>query len=251
MNTRLQPDDHSFSPLLTISIVSHGDSKKIIRLLKSICKFEHAKSIQLIVTDNLGNEISEIDDSPWFSLEILRNDTTLGFARNHNRAFQLATGQYFCILNPDVLFKEEAVHPLIRLLESGQADIVAPRIEDSNNTLQDSYRKFPTPFQIVQRRLLGYQFSSPSPDASGLVQPDWIAGIFMLMKSETYRDLNGFDEKYRLYFEDVDFCARAQLAGLKLVVDTNVYVQHDAQRSSRKELIYLLWHIQSAFRFFS
>ena len=73
----------------------------------------------------------------------------------------------------------------------------------------------------------------------------------MFMRSETYRVLNGFDEKYRLYFEDVDFCARAQLAGLKILVDTNIRIQHDAHHASRKNLIYLFWHIQSAFRFFT
>ena len=239
------------NPLVTISIVSHGDSEKIIRLLESIREYEQTKSIQVIITDNLGHELLELDSFPWASLCILRNERTRGFASNHNQAFQLATGKYFCILNPDVIFEEEIFHPIILLLENKQADIVAPRIEDSDTKLQDSYRKFPTPFQIIQRRLPGYRFSPPSSDTSGLVQPDWIAGIFMLMKSESYRDLNGFDEKYRLYFEDVDFCARAQLVGLKLLVDTNVHVQHNAQRSSRKKLIYLLWHIQSAFRFFS
>ena len=73
----------------------------------------------------------------------------------------------------------------------------------------------------------------------------------MLMASETFRSLSGFDEKYHLYFEDVDFCARAKLAGLKLLVDTNVRVFHDAQRASRNNIIYLLWHIQSAIRFFT
>ena len=71
------------------------------------------------------------------------------------------------------------------------------------------------------------------------------------MRSDTYRKLGGLNEKYRLYFEDVEFCTRARLAGLKLAVNTNVRVQHDAHRASRKKLIYLIWHIQSAIRFFT
>ena len=110
-------------------------------------------------------------------------------------------------------------------MENRQADIVAPLIVDAEAANQDSFRDFPT--------------------------PDWIAGIFMLMISETYRALSGFDEIYRLYFEDVDLCARAQLAGLKLLIDTNVRIRHDAHRASRKNPIYLLWHIQSAVRFFT
>jgi hypothetical protein len=99
--------------------------------------------------------------------------------------------------------------------------------------------------------LPGYHFIPPAANVDGLVEPDWIAGIFMLMKSETYREINGLDEKYRLYFEDVDFCARAKLAGLKLIVDTNTRIQHNAHRASRRKLVYLLWHIQSAVRFFT
>jgi GT2 family glycosyltransferase len=251
MNRRFQLDSKSLAPLITISIVSHGDSRKIITLLESICKFEQTESIQVIITDNLGNELPGVDDSPWSSLTILRNEQPDGFARNQNRAFQLATGKNFCVLNPDVIFVQEVFQSLLRWLENDQAKIVAPLIKDTNAVLQDSYRDFPTPFEVIRRRLPNFQFVPPSADASGLVWPDWIAGMFMLMRRQTYLDINGFDEKYRLYFEDVDFCARAQLAGLKILVDTKVHVQHDAHRASRKKILYLLWHIQSAFRFFT
>ena len=59
------------------------------------------------------------------------------------------------------------------------------------------------------------------------------------------------DEKYRLYFEDVDFCTRARLKGMKLLVDPQIQVRHDAQRSSRRKLYYLFLHTQSALRFFT
>jgi len=238
-------------PLITVSIVSHGDSKKVYRLLESIDKFEQASSIQVIVTDNLGREFADIDDSVWTSLDIIRNEAIKSFAYNHNRAFQLARGKYFCVLNPDVLFEEKIFSPLIELLEREAADIVAPLVVDANAVPQDSFRDFPTPVEIIRRRLPGYRFSSPTVDGDGLAQPDWIAGFFMLMKSETYRALNGFDEKFRLYFEDVDFCARARLAGLNLLVDTNKRIQHNAHRASRKKLMFLLWHVQSAIRFFT
>jgi GT2 family glycosyltransferase len=238
-------------PLVTISIVSHGDSKKVIRLLGSIQTHERTKLIQVIITDNLGFEIPVIDSSPWSSLVILRNEHPRGFARNHNQAFQLASTRYFCVLNPDVIFREEVFISLLRFLENDQTEIVAPLIKDTNNFFQDSYRDFPKPFEVIRRRLPNYRFIPPPSDASGLVRPDWIAGIFMFMKSETFKGLNGFDERYRLYFEDVDFCARAKLAGLRILVDTKIHVQHDANRASRKNLLYLLWHIRSAIRFFS
>lgn len=251
MNEDTLQDKDKSAPLITLSVVSHGDGKDVHCLLESIVKFEKSHSIQVIVTDNLGHEITEIDDSPWSSLDIVRNEANLSFARNHNRAFQLARGKYFCILNPDVLFEQEVFPPLIELLEREPADIVAPLVVDANAVPQDSFRDFPTPLELIQRRLPGYHFSHPQADATGLVQPDWIAGFFMLMRSETYRELKGFDERFRLYFEDVDFCARARLAGMKLLVDTHQRIQHNAHRASRKKLIFLLWHIRSAIRFFN
>ena len=238
-------------PLVTLSTVSHGDAKKVEQLLESVERYEQAEKFQVIVTDNLQNDVPQLDGSAWQSLDIIRNKEPLGFARNQNQAFQYAAGKYFCVINPDVVFEQEVFGSLVKRLENQEADIIAPIIVDASATSQDSYRFFPTPFEIMQRRLPGYRFRPPPADTAGLVRPEWIAGMFMLMESEIFHSLSGFDEKYHLYFEDVDFCARASLAGLKLLVDTNVRVRHDAQRASRKKIIYLVWHIQSAIRFFT
>ena len=85
-------------PLVTVSIVSHGDSKKVECLLESLRAYEQAGSKQIIITDNLGNELPELDPSPWSSLHILRNEHPHGFSHNHNRAFQLANGKLFLCL---------------------------------------------------------------------------------------------------------------------------------------------------------
>ena len=251
MNEKLLHKESIPNPLLTVSIVSHGDSEKVKRLLESMRAFEQTQSIQVIITDNLGHELPELDGSPWESLSILRNERSWGFARNHNQAFQLAAGEYFCLLNPDVIFFQVVFMQLLRRIETLQADIVAPLIIDSNEIVQDSFRDLPTPFEIVRRRLPGHNFDFSSSEISELIRPDWLSGLFLLMRSETYRGLGGLDETYHLYFEDVEFCTRARLSGLKLLVDTTIRVQHDAHHASRKKLIYLLWHIQSAIRFFT
>jgi GT2 family glycosyltransferase len=247
----MRKENDSESPLVTLSIVSHGDAGKIPSLLDSLHRFEGIDRLQVIITDNLENDVPEPNGFEWQSLTMVRNKKPLGFASNHNQAFQWAKGRYYCILNPDVAFEQEIFPTLVKWLEIGRADIIAPLIVDQNAVPQDSYRNFPTPFEIIRRRLPGYRFIPPAADGAGLVEPDWIAGIFMLMRSETYLNIKGFDEKYRLYFEDVDFCARARLAGSKIMVDTNIRIQHNAHRASRKKPIYLLWHVRSAVRFFT
>jgi hypothetical protein len=239
-------------PIITISIVSHGDAEKIGYVLTSLQKYEpDTKRFQVILTDNWGQNLTEFDPTPWASLHVLRNQQSLGFAQNHNRAFALAQGKYFCVLNPDVVFDQPVFDHLLTRLQNNQADIVAPQIVDSNGNAQDSFRALPTPSEIFRRRLPGYRFNPITPDDEGLIHPDWIAAMFWLIPSAVYRQLGGLDEKYRLYFEDVDFCTRARLAGMKVLVDTNLHIRHDAQRSSRRKFYYLLLHIQSALRFFA
>lgn len=237
-------------PLVTVSVVSHGNGSALQTLLESLVRHERADRIQLIVTDNLGSDLPELRSSSWFSLNMLRNERPQGYARNHNTAFQVAKGEYFCVINPDTRFVEPILDRLTQLLETGAADIVAPIIVDSQDRVQDSFRNLPTPLELVWRRTLGSGHAIPGPRAQA-VHPDWIAGIFLLMKRETFASLGGFDTAYHLYFEDVDFCTRARLMGLIPLVTTRVRLRHDARRASGREALYLLWHLQSALRFFT
>lgn len=236
----------------TLSVVSHGDADKITCLLNSIYQQEFAarSCIQLIITDNLKNDLPEHDTLDWGSLRILRNDRQLGFAQNHNNAFKYAEGEYFVILNPDLVFEKPLLERLCRSLDGHRADLIAPQIVDETGAVQDSYRSLPTPLELIRRRLPGYIFKPYLPDSGGIVYPDWIAGMFWLLRSDIYRQLGGMDEKFFLYLEDVDFCSRARLRRMKLMVDTNIKVRHDAQRSSRRNLYFLYHHIKSALRFF-
>ena len=243
----MNPDDS-----ITLSIVSHGDAEKIGHLLASIRKHEaDTAQFQLILTDNLRDDLPDFDPLPWASLQILRNERPVGFARNHNRAFKLARGKFFAILNPDLTFEQPIFERLITSIQTFQADLIAPQIVDENGIVQDSYRTLPNPLELIRRRIPGRKFETFQPDHQGMIYPDWMAGMFWLMQSDVYRRLGGLDERYRLYLEDVDFCTRARLNGMKILVDTQARIRHDAQRSSRKNIYYLILHMQSAMRFFT
>lgn len=233
-------------PLITLSIISHGDVFKVKALLRSLIMHEPDRRFQTIVTDNLGG--NDFSGEIFQKATILRNKTPKGFAENHNAAFQQECGEYFCVLNPDILFVQPVFDSLIQKIEQRRADILAPLIVDSQGVVQDSFRNLPSPKEIIARRLFK---TPPLQRPSAPLSPDWLAGMFLLMRAETFQALGGFDEKYHLYFEDVDFSARARLAGYRLLLDPSVKVQHDAHRGSRRHLRYLFWHLQSAWKFFS
>ena len=238
-------------PLVTLSVVSHGDAARIARLLESLRLHEKTDHLQLILTDNLGVDLPEFDPTSWAELKILRNKRPAGFAHNQNQALRSAQGKYFCVLNPDVVFEEAVLDPLLAGLEAGVADLIAPLVVNADGELQDSFRSLPTPIETIRRRLPSYRFESLPIQVDGVIRPDWMAGIFLLMPAHVFHQLGGFDERYRIYFEDVDFCTRARLAGMKLAVDPRLRIRHEAQRASRKRFFFLLIHLISAVRFFT
>jgi N-acetylglucosaminyl-diphospho-decaprenol L-rhamnosyltransferase len=89
------------------------------------------------------------------------------------------------------------------------------------------------------------------PIGNTFIFPDWVAGIFMFFPSQVFTEMNGFDERYFLYLEDVDLCSRLRLAGYKIVLDPRVLVIHNARRDSHANWQYFKWHIFSGMRFFS
>jgi GT2 family glycosyltransferase len=236
-------------PLVSVSIVSHGDGEAVRSLLASMRAHEVSDRLQLILTDNLGHDLPQLEDDGWDSVSIIRNDRPQGYARNHNSAFRLARGEYFCVVNPDVVFIEPLFRPLILRLEMASAAIAAPIVVDPAGRLEDSFRSLPSPLELVRRRV-GRAMLRPTLLDREPIFPDWTAGIFMLMRHGTFADLAGFDERYWLYFEDVDLCTRARLLGQSILVDPTLRLQHDARRSSRRPGRHLLWHLQSAARFF-
>jgi GT2 family glycosyltransferase len=85
----------------------------------------------------------------------------------------------------------------------------------------------------------------------GAVEVDWIAGMFMLFRSDTYRALGGFDETYFLYYEDVDLCHRLRKTGKSVIYNPAAEIVHDARRASRKDPRLAYRHLCSALRYFS
>ena len=90
----------------------------------------------------------------------------------------------------------------------------------------------------------GYEAGDPD------TTPDWVGGMFMLFTRETFDAVGGFDERYHLYYEDVDICARVRTSGKEIVLCPTVEVIHDAQRQSHTSPRFFAWHVVSMLRFF-
>ena len=140
------------------------------------------------------------------------------------------------------------LNALIDVVNQPGTGVAAPVAYSDDGKLQDSARKFPTMLELMRRKLGRCQ----SPDyifASEPISVDWVSGMFMVFRRDVYASVGGFDERYFMYFEDVDLCYRLQLGGFRVVLVPQVFVIHNAQRASSLKLKYFKWHLASAFRF--
>jgi hypothetical protein len=210
--------------------------------------------VELIVTLN----IPETDPVPAervpHAIRYIRNVSPKGFGANHNAAARVASGEFYCVLNPDVRLTEDPFPPLVVHLDgAGNAEatvgVIAPRVVDASGLEQDSLRRFPTVFSLF-RKLLTRELRADYEVGKALLQrPDWVAGMFMLFRTGFYRSFGGFDEKYFLYYEDVDLCLRLRRSGHAVLHSSEVTIIHDSQRASWKKPRYALMHLSSMVRY--
>jgi len=235
-------------PDVTLSVVSHGQIALVVNFLKDLRRHCSDLSVEVVLTLNIPEEVPDDALEDGYSLVIVRNPTPLGFGANHNKAFLRATAPVFCVVNPDVRIGSNIFPRLIESLQMPAVGVVAPLIIDAAGNLEDSARKFPTPLTILGK-LLGMVHGVDYVMRGDKINPDWIGGMFMVFRRQVFQEVKGFDERYFLYYEDVDLCARMRLRGMAVVLDPSVRAVHDARRSSHSNPHYSFIHVRSMFRF--
>lgn len=235
------------APQVSLSVVSHGQAALVAELLRDV-QAHVAGPIEVILTLNVPEALSFSPGDYPFPVRLVSNARPQGFGANHNQAFALSSGAYFAVLNPDIRLRADPLPALLAAL-GGEVGVAAPTVLNPANEPEDSARKFPTPLAILHKALGGSRVGDYPIDQPRIF-PDWVAGMFMLFPRRVFADLRGFDERYFLYYEDVDLCARLRSAGLRVCQVAECFVIHDARRQSHRNLRYLRWHVTSMLRFF-
>lgn len=236
------------SNVVSISIVSHAQIQLVEHLLHDLMQYCTASPFEVILTLNVPENLPFGLDNFSFPIKIIQNTNPQGFASNHNQAFAQATGQFFCVLNPDIRLFNNPFPALLSCLKSN-VGVAAPLVLNESGSIEDSARYFPTPFRIMCKAFGGCK-GSDYFISNGVIFPDWVAGMFMLFPSEIFKQMGGFDPRFFLYYEDVDLCARSRLQGYEVLLCPNAQVIHQAHRSSHRNFKYFKWHLTSMLRFF-
>ena len=233
--------------LISVSIVSHGHAELAARLFDDL-RVHKPKGIEVILTLNIEEALPFDPDSFPFSVKTIRNASPRGFAANHNAAFKLSRGNFFCVLNPDIRVTADPFLPLVRELRNPTVGAVAPLILDADGAVENSARPFPTLSSLVGKAF-GAEPERYYEIGEESISPDWVGGMFMLLRRDAFAAVGGFDARYHLYYEDVDLCARLRLAGYDIRLVPSASAVHLARRQSRRDIRYLLWHLRSMIRY--
>jgi GT2 family glycosyltransferase len=233
--------------LISVSIVSHGHAELAARLFDDL-RVHKPKGIEVILTLNIEEALPFNPNSFPFSVRTIRNASPRGFATNHNAAFKLAGGNFFCVLNPDIRVTADPFSALVRELRNPAVGAVAPLILDPDGAIEDSARPFPTLSSLLGKAM-GAEPERYYEIGEESISPDWVGGMFMLLRRDTFAAVGGFDARYHLYYEDVDLCARLRLAGYDIRLVPSASAVHLARRQSRRDIRYFFWHLRSMIRY--
>ncbi|MBI4250568.1 glycosyltransferase [Candidatus Uhrbacteria bacterium] len=233
---------------LSIIIVSWNVAKQLEQCLASIFAIRSsALPLEVIVIDNASSDGTvEIVKSRFPDIVLIANAENRGFGAACNQGIQIAQGEYICFLNPDTEVNKNALQTLVDYLDSNRGTaLVAPRITYPDGSMQRSIRRFPTPAALLAiffklDRVLPLfpalrNYFAKDFDYSRTQEVDQPMGACLMVRKATLDAVGVFDERFFIWFEEVDLCKRIQEAGYKIVYVADATILHHQAKSFKKQ----------------
>jgi N-acetylglucosaminyl-diphospho-decaprenol L-rhamnosyltransferase len=246
---------------ICISVVSHGHLS-ILKRLNTLPHLAKNNYIKIKLQDNC----KEIGLKVWCTdnnIDYQANDKQQGFGKNNNIVFSrfkktlpTVDDGYFVVLNPDVVINEEQLLELVTTMKENKAKLAAINLYKDRelDKSDNSIRNYPNLFDFIKSFFLK---SNPSViDKNKIDRPcfvPWAAGSFLCFTFSHYEKLEGFDEKYFMYCEDLDICYRsASQYNTEVLYCPNIKAIHLAQHANRSLFsMHFIWHVTSICRYFN
>lgn len=223
---------------VSISIVHYKKYSLTRSCLQSIFASKTKLNIEVIVVDNDEREKIKSKLSQEFpTVRYIKSKENRGYGAGNNAAFRISKGKYFFVLNPDTVVHTRAIDTLHQFLETHKkVAIAAPQLLDEKG---QGYTQLPskrlTPLRgivtlsflnkVVPQRLFN-RGNLETNNSEGIQYVDAVPGSALMMRSEVFRKIGMYDERFFLYFEESDIGKRIQDNGYKLAVVKKAHVTH-------------------------
>jgi GT2 family glycosyltransferase len=243
--------------LLSIVIVNWNAGIQLTEVINSIADYHNNLVSSVIIVDNAStddsvSQVESIKDLP-FKLHIIRNDKNMGFGAACNQGAKLANSEYILFLNPDMkLYANSLTVPVAFMQDPKNYDvgIVGIQLIDETGDISRSCARFPTLGmffvqatglnRLQSMRKFNLHMSDWSHEKTAVV--DHVIGAFYLMKRTLFESLDGFDERFFVYLEDLDLSLRARQAGLQSVYLADAKAFHAGGGTSRQVKVHRLFY---------
>ncbi len=226
---------------LSIIIVSYKGWPRLTKCLESLDTFSGKNfSMEVIVVDNKSDDETIYKLEERFSkFRFIHNSINGGFANGCNLGSKNASGEFFLFLNPDTVASESELEKLLIVArQNPNYGIVSCRQVNERGRESVASGPFPHLFNLtgLQRSVFKSRKPRTASRTPDITFPDWISGSVVMIRSEIFRKINGFDEDFWMYFEDVDLCRRVRNISLEVACCRNITIEHNHGGSSRINL---------------
>lgn len=225
--------------ILSYIIVTYNSASYIQNCLNSIFQ-QDTTSSEIIVIDNASKDFTvEILKTKYPEVSLIENHENLGYAAAVNKASSIANGEWLLILNPDTILPENFYSNIQSFFKNyPHISIVGMKLVNIQNKVQFSAWRRISILTLILEMMLPYFISKKiiTVKAHKLRIVHNISGACMLIKKDVFKELNGFDEEFFLYYEDSDLCYRASKLGYKIYYNPEIEVIHNFASSSWKDL---------------
>ena len=214
---------------ISIITILYKSEEHIVPLLSSINKSKDGLNKQVIIIDNYGQDKSaQIAKNHLLKPIVLEPGQNLGFARAVNLGLKKAKGEYVFLINPDTTMVGDSLKYLYDFaVNTKPLGAVAPRLIFPNNKAQPSVMKFPTIWNAFKHYFLGCKNSFGKYLPKGQIEKVEVAVMAaFLIPSKIIKEMGGLNERFFLYYEDVEFCLRLKKAKLPIYYLSKAKVRH-------------------------
>ena len=227
-------------PIVSIVIISHNTRELTLRCLESLIPIMNCERI-VVDTGSTDGTIEAINDH---RITVITAAQSTGYAAAAHLGVKHALGTNLIICNADTEFHPGAVERLVDALADTTIGITAPRLLNTDGTLQHSWARFPDIASEWSGCLDRSELDNPE---HGSHKVSWVGGACIALKSTTWDALNGYNPYIMFYGEDTDLCWRAQQAGLNTVfIADAVVTHHGGSSSSARSPLWLRKHLLRA-----
>ena len=230
---------------LSILIVTYNSRPLLDALLDGLARQIDGLNAEVVLVDNASHDgTADAVAERHPGVRLVRSSQNLGFAAGNNLAARHAKGRVLLLLNPDALPARGCVARGLALM-NGDAGVglAGARLLADDGSTQPSARMFPTLMQeaivlsglaarFPRSRWLG-RLDRTWADPAHAAPVDWVPGAFALVRHDLFDRLGGFDERFFLYYEEVDLCRRIQAAGFRVQYWPELRVHHIGGVSAR------------------